>query len=122
MKHRRCWQRIGRYAAMMLATALLLVALAAESVHAGGAVLEGQVLDQAGRPVGGYPVRVENLDKPGPPVAALTDPDGNFWLYGLPPGRYMVLPLNQGEASGRKEITIEPGSERHSVQLNVQIR
>ena len=121
MKHAQRCRCLRLRALLSTVGVLLLVLFAPQNVQAGGNVIEGQVLDQRGTPVAGYPVSVRRIGDAGSPSAAITDNQGKFRVSGLPPGRYRVSPLNQPEST-RREITIEPGNGKAWLQLAVQIR
>jgi protocatechuate 3,4-dioxygenase beta subunit len=56
-----------------------------------GGFVEGQVLDDTGRPLSGAPVEVVAMPSDDLPEAVSADKDGRFVLGPLPPGRYQII-------------------------------
>jgi hypothetical protein len=70
-----------------ITTVILLVACTTLVSGADSGVLEGSVVDEAGRPVANHPVY---LQLPKGPIVAFTDYRGVFQFFNLPPGQYTV--------------------------------
>jgi hypothetical protein len=66
---------------------ILLVAFTAPTGGGSPGVLEGRVVDEAGRAVANQPVY---LQLPKGPIVAFTDYRGVFQFFNLPPGTYTV--------------------------------
>ncbi len=67
-------------------------------------IVKGQVLNNQGNPVGGYPVTISSRAKS---VTVYTNNNGDFVVYGLSEGRYRVAPMNQPPEVSR-EIDVPP--------------
>jgi Carboxypeptidase regulatory-like domain len=74
-----------------------------------GGVLSGTVIDQSGEPVQGIDVRALRLHREngglvaraiGGPIGVKTDDRGRYRLWGLPPGRYLVIVSTDATPSG----------------------
>lgn len=89
-----------------------------------GGVISGKVIDTDGNPVAGEPVELtfvdkfghlETLDLPGEDLF-LTDPQGAYRIYGIPPGRYMVsIGVDVANTGATGHI---PGSFHPTVQVD----
>jgi len=61
-------------------------------------VLEGQLLDQGGRPASQYPIKLDGVAQlAGKTYIAVTDFSGRFQFFNLAPGEYVVYPVRQPE-------------------------
>jgi protocatechuate 3,4-dioxygenase beta subunit len=56
-----------------------------------GAFVEGQVVDDTGRPLAGAPVEIVAMPSDDLPEAISADKNGRFTLGPLPPGRYQII-------------------------------
>lgn len=79
--------------------------------------LDGQVVDETGRPLEGAAVVVEWGTAATPEIAAVTDAYGCFAMS-LPPGRYRLAARAEGDRQGKVEVdeddrTIEIGVAPH---------
>jgi hypothetical protein len=63
--------------------------------------VEGQLVDQGGRPVSQYAVKIEGVNNGTVSSVAFTDFSGNFQFLNLPAGQYRIYPLNEAADQGR---------------------
>jgi hypothetical protein len=87
-------------------------------------VIEGQLVDQRGRPVSQYAVRCESLDNlSGRSTVAFTDFSGNFQFLNLPPGKYKIYPMNE-TADQSQIVEVTSGAEKNigTVALHREIK
>jgi len=73
-----------------------------------GADLPGQVRDLDGQPVPEATVFVLSAPGPTPDIAAITNADGTFVLFGLPDGDYVLKAVGPTGTSGTAIATV-PG-------------
>lgn len=102
------------YAKLLLAVALPIVLPAAASAQtptpttpatapsAGSTAAKGTVVDPSDKPQAGVPVQI--VGPPGQTVA-ITDKNGTWSVYNLPPGDYKVKALNAENPNSGKMVT-----------------
>lgn len=82
--------------------------MASEQPQSVGSI-EGQVVDDTGRPLADVTVMIKTSDQPHPDIAAVTDDTGTFGLYNLPEGRYVLAAHGSSEHSTEAEVIVLPG-------------
>jgi hypothetical protein len=87
-------------------------------------MIEGQLVDQRGRPVSQYAVRCESVDNLSvQSTVAFTDFSGNFQFLNLPPGKYNVYPMNE-TADQSQIVEVTGGAKKNigTVALHQEIK
>jgi hypothetical protein len=99
-------------AAVLLATSV--TAPLAQSTR----VLKGTVLNSAGRPMTGFPIKIGGRADGLPQnIYILTDNRGNYSVFNLPPGRYRISPQNQPELGMDVQVTGNPVTQAPPLRL-----
>jgi hypothetical protein len=84
---------------------LAVVFLAAGSLLAADrTAVQGVLIDEDGKPLGGAEIRAQRTDVKAKPVIARTKPDGHYYFIGLAPGAYAITAYVEDVAMSRANI------------------
>lgn len=81
---------------VVVAAAVVMIAIGGSAGFAGDPSATGQIVDAGGRPAPGVPLKVTGPIE----TVVVTDGNGVWTLYGLPPGTYQVVPFNDPFSQG----------------------
>lgn len=88
-----------------------IIAVFAIALFAGGSTLagdrtavQGTLIDEDGRPLGGGEIRAQRTDAKAKVVIARTRADGRYYFIGLPPGAYAITAYVDGAAMSRANV------------------
>jgi Flp pilus assembly protein TadD len=95
--------------ALVTATALMLLVLAARETRPQGAMARGQVVDEQGRPLAGVKVEIQYTGKGAKTFIRTTNEKGSYIQVGLPSGPYIIKYSKEGYVPGIHKTTITAG-------------
>src|SRR5262249_42236888 len=73
--------------------------------------LHGQLIDQEGRPVSQYPIKIQATGNQGVSSVAFTDFSGEFQFFNLVSGKYSVYPLSEKSSIQSREVELTAGQD-----------
>jgi Flp pilus assembly protein TadD len=95
--------------ALVTATALMLLVLAAREARPQGAMARGQVVDEQGKPLPGVKVEIQYTGKEAKTFIRTTNEKGSYIQVGLPSGPYILKYSKEGYVPGIHKTTITAG-------------
>lgn len=90
-------QRVTMRSAALVCVVITCLLISAPLGHAAESKIVGQLVDDTGRPVSQYPIRIVPIGDHQRSYAAVTDFAGEFVIFGLPAGTYQIVPINQSQ-------------------------